>query len=91
MLSQPDRAALAAQVAVSTEWTNKFRGIYRWHPTLAYGPTHFSVSYDDGDGVVAIVDFHQGGVSGRHLCYATILSHKCGSPERMGLHMLLTQ
>lgn len=44
MLAEPGRAELAARVNVDTEWTNKFRGIYRWLPGLEYGPTHFSVS-----------------------------------------------
>lgn len=44
MLADPARADLAARVVLDTEWTNKFRAIYRWLPGLAYGPAHFSVS-----------------------------------------------
>mgnify|MGYP000645301053 CR=1 FL=1 len=52
MLAEPDRAGLAARVPLDTEWTNKFRGIYRWLPALEYGPTHFSVSgYSGGERV----------------------------------------
>lgn len=44
MLADPDRADLATRVPLDTEWTTRFRGIYRWLPGLEYGPTHFSVS-----------------------------------------------
>ena len=44
MLAEPERADLARRLPVSTDWTNKFRGIYRALDGLAYGPTHFSVS-----------------------------------------------
>lgn len=29
---------------IDSEWTTRTRDIYRWHPTLRYGPLHWSVS-----------------------------------------------
>lgn len=35
----------AASRQIDHEWTGRTRDIYRWHPTLEYGPMHWTVSH----------------------------------------------
>lgn len=43
-LSDPDLAERVAREDFSTEWTLRTENIYRWHPSLLYGPHHAMVS-----------------------------------------------
>lgn len=52
MLADPGVAELARQTDLDTEWTTRVRFLYRWHPTLTYGPTHWTVGrYLNGEWV----------------------------------------
>lgn len=44
MLADEDYAAAAQVMQIDHEWNSKQRLIYRWHPTLRYGPAHWCVS-----------------------------------------------
>jgi hypothetical protein len=44
MLATPALEQYAQQRPIDTEWTIMTRDIFRWHPTLAVGPLHWSVS-----------------------------------------------
>lgn len=48
MLAKPDLAELSRHDDYASEWTVKTKDIYRWHPTLQYGPQHWMVSRDVG-------------------------------------------
>jgi len=43
LLANPKTADLARTKALSTEWTHRTRGIYRWTPDLTYGPAHWFI------------------------------------------------
>ncbi len=45
MLADEHMAEVSPIVDISHEWNTKVRLLYRWHPTLEYGPLHWSVSY----------------------------------------------
>lgn len=47
-LSDPDMAEYVAKEEYATEWTIRTNDIYRWHPSLLYGPQHWMVSRDIG-------------------------------------------
>lgn len=44
MLDDDTLRVVAQQVPLDHEWTTRARLIYRYHPTLAYGPQHWSVT-----------------------------------------------
>lgn len=49
-LSDPEMAEYVAKEDYATEWTLRTNDIYRWHPSLMYGPQHWMLSRDiDGE------------------------------------------
>jgi hypothetical protein len=46
-LSDERIAQLAKTTDLDTEWTSRVLCAYRWHPTLSYGPYHWTVSRED--------------------------------------------
>lgn len=49
-LADPVVAEMARNDILDTEWTTRIHCCYRWHPTLSYGPLHWSVSREvDGE------------------------------------------
>lgn len=52
--SDPEMARIVKSDDYSTEHTHPTMDVYRWHPSLRYGPAHWTISreYDNGNGGV---------------------------------------
>jgi hypothetical protein len=44
MLNDPEISDMVKREELATEWTSRSKDIYRWHPSLLYGPQHWTIS-----------------------------------------------